>query len=381
MVKPIKIIFVTYEYPPLGGGVATEAKKFVEEFPKYQDFKFDIVTSSLSNEWKSKQVSHNCNLHFVPIGKKSQNNLHFQTPLNMLMFTVNSSRIIHSLTSNHQYHMCHYFGYPGAWPGLLFQKKMPYMISLRGVDVPGYNQKYGLYYHLYRPITLLSWGKAKSIVANSGWLKQMALKTAPKLSIKVIPNGVDSDLFKPMNENDKFKKFTITAGGTLMNPKKNHKLLIDAFAQFHHAYPDSQLLLFGSGPLENALKSQINNLGITSSVIFKGRVNQVELSRELPKCHIFCLLSKAEGMSNAALEALACGLPLVMTDVGAAPEMIIDNGVIVSDRLKDIVTAFERIHTNSNRIKMGNASRKMSLKYSWKHTVEQYIKLYCLGSN
>lgn len=254
---------------------------------------------------------------------------------------------------------------------------MPYIVSLRGVDVPGYNQKFGLYYHLYKPLAKLTWKHAQAVIANSRWLADLAQKTLDR-EIRIIPNGVDTDKFKPVAEKDKFKQFTVTAGGTVMGPKKGLEYLMEGFAIFHKKHPESRLLLFGSGVLENKLRHMASDLGIKSCVEFASRVSHDELASQLPRCHVMCLPSLAEGMSNAVLEAEAGGLPLVVTQVGGTEELLDGNGFLIEKRnSQEITVALTKIYENDKqRTEMSKKSRQQAQKMSWQQTAKKYLDVY-----
>lgn len=362
----MRVLFVVYELPPIGGGVANAANHLLKEFANISDIKLDVVTSSVSNDWGVKNLSKNITLHLVPIGNK-KNRLQKQSPLEMLLFTINSIRKIYQLLKQHDYTIAHYFGYPSALGGLLFKSKVPYIVSLRGVDVPGYNKKFGLFYLFFIPLAKVTWQNAKAVIANSKGLKKLALKTAPNIKIDVIPNGVDTQLFKPLPENKKFKKFTVTAGGTVMGPKKGLQYLIRGFAKFHQKHKNTQLLLMGSGIMEKELKSLVKELKIADSVVFTGRLSHQKVAKILPKCHVFCLPSLAEGMSNAVLEAAACGLPLILTDVGGTEEILDGNGEkIHKNDFISIELRLNRIYLNQNlRLRYTTQSRNVSLGLNW----------------
>lgn len=372
-----RVLFIVYELSPLGGGVATAASQLLREFSKHKNLYIDVVTSSLNNKWEKEQFSKNIVIHRVPIGKKPPERYHQQTPWEMLRFTMHSLQKIHWLLKQEKYQIAHYFGYPSALPGYIFRKRVPYIVSLRGVDVPGYNQKFGLYYHLYKPLAKLTWKHAQAVIANSRWLADLAQKTLDR-EIRIIPNGVDTDKFKPVAEKDKFKQFTVTAGGTVMGPKKGLEYLMEGFAIFHKKHPESRLLLFGSGVLENKLRHMASDLGIKSCVEFASRVSHDELASQLPRCHVMCLPSLAEGMSNAVLEAEACGLPLVVTQVGGTEELLDGNGFLIEKRnSQEITVALTKIYENDKqRTEMSKKSRQQAQKMSWQQTAKKYLDVY-----
>ena len=110
--------------------------------------------------------------------------------------------------------------------------------------------------------------------------------------------------------------------GTVGNltTKKNHALLLEAFADLRRSAPHVRLVVVGSGPLDDPLKAQAERLGIADATAFLGsRDDVLEL---LPGFDVFALSSEHEGLPIALLEAMATGLPSVATEVGGIPEVL-----------------------------------------------------------
>lgn len=144
---------------------------------------------------------------------------------------------------------------------------------------------------------------------------------------EVIPNPVSGDMPEPFE--GVRKKWIVSVAR--LKPQKNHKLLIDAFADFEKEYPDYELHIFGVGELEGELKQQVKELNLELKVCFHGFSAQVK--EEIRDSAMFVLSSNYEGISNSMIEALAMGVPVISTDcpVGGSAAYIQDgiNGVLV----------------------------------------------------
>lgn len=124
----------------------------------------------------------------------------------------------------------------------------------------------------------------------------------------VIANPLKDDLPLPF---DSDRKKTVVAVGRF-NPQKNYKLLIDAFAQFSKSYPDYTLEIYGDGALRQTMEKYIAKIGLTEKIILCGFCKNVH--ERIKDAGMYVMSSDFEGLSNAMLEAMALGLPVISTD-------------------------------------------------------------------
>lgn len=171
-----------------------------------------------------------------------------------------------------------------------------------------------------------SYRKAEKLILQTEDMKRCFPDDIQRKS-SVIPNPVSTDMPEPFTGE---RKKQIVAVGRLQ-PQKNHKLLIDAFADFHKRYPDYELHLFGIGELEEDLRHQAEALHIADKVIFRGFSSNVQ--KEIWDSAMFVLSSDYEGISNSMIEALTMGVPVISTDcpVGGSRTYIENdvNGILV----------------------------------------------------
>ena len=118
-------------------------------------------------------------------------------------------------------------------------------------------------------------------------------------------------------------KLVIGAVGRMM-AQKNHKKLLDVFAEVHKINPNTHLVLIGTGELENDLKQQANELGITDSITFTGVLSNV--NEWYSAFDVFVMTSLYEGLPVVAIEAQAADLPCILTDT-ITPEVKINENV------------------------------------------------------
>lgn len=166
-----------------------------------------------------------------------------------------------------------------------------------------------------------SYRKAEKLVLQTEEVKRYFSEDIQRKSV-VIPNPVAGSMPEPFQGE---RKKQIAAVGRLQ-PQKNHRLLLDAFAAFHKIHTDYELHIFGIGELENELKNHAKELQIKDYVIFRGFSPDVQ--REIWDSAMFVLSSDYEGISNSMIEALSMGVPVISTDcpVGGS-RTYIENGV------------------------------------------------------
>jgi teichuronic acid biosynthesis glycosyltransferase TuaC len=173
--------------------------------------------------------------------------------------------------------------------------------------------------------------------------------------VRVIPNGVDSGIFYPR---DRFRcrakhgipaeaKVVLSAGALIA--RKGHDKVIEVVSALAADGFRILLIIAGKPGREGNYRAEIENcvsrLGLTHSVRLVGQVSIGMMAELMSAADVFCLASSREGWPNVVHEALACGLPVVATDVGAVPDLIAspDDGAVVPVNDKQALAAALRV--------------------------------------
>jgi len=222
-----------------------------------------------------------------------------------------------------------HFGYPdgdaatrlGRWLGL------PVTLTLRGTEVPHSRQPV-LHRRLVRAL-----GAAARVFSVSGSLRQLALELGVDADkTEVVGNGVDTGTFQPVDRAAARARFglpdqaqvLISVGG-LVERKGMHRV-IDCLPPLMAHHPDLHYLIVGGasgeGDLRPELEAQVARLGLAGRVHFLGTLPPEALKWPLSAADVFVLATRNEGWANVFLEAMACGLPVVTTDVGGNAEVV-----------------------------------------------------------
>ena len=380
----MKILFFNYEYPPLGAGAANATAYILKE---YSDLEVDLITSSIDDKYHLEKIGENIRIHRLPIGK-NESNLHFQSKKDLLVYFRKAYFFARKLVRlsekmKKKYDLSHsFFSVPCGFISLLlkWQYDIPYIISLRGSDVPGYSDRFTVLYRFITPIIRLIWKKAAFVVANSQGLKNLALANGTKKPIEIIYNGIDTDRFRPEYSMRPKGNFIITPGASRITARKGLKYLVKAIFKLSSDYPNLILKIMGEGNEEKNLKNFVKELQIENRVEFLGRISSEKTTAFYQEASIFVLPSLNEGMSNAMLEALACGLPILATDTGGTKELLKEreNGFVIKMKDSDSIAEKIRLLIDDQDLlmDMGRKSREIAEKMSWKNVARQYIELY-----
>lgn len=371
----MKILMSNYEFPPIGGGAGRANLNLLRQFADNGQLTVDLVTSAPEPGFSIEEFSSNITIYKIGVHKK---NLHYWRKTEVLEWLFKASSEYRKLVGKNDYDAAHaFFAFPTGWLPYRHAAKMPYVISLRGSDVPGYNVRLGVDYKLLAPLFSRIWKSASSIVANSSGLANLANQFAPDLPVGVICNGIDTEQFKPNPDKKNGMPVRLLTVCRLIS-RKRIGLLIEAVKLLKDRNIDVQLNIAGEGNLLCELKKLAGDMSVTDKVNFMGLVAAVDLPGLYRGNDIFVMSSAHEGMSNAMLEAMASGLPIVTTRCEGVEELIADNGIVVDGFEPELIAqSVQRlIEAPREREQMAVAARRRALTFSWQNVANQYLDCY-----
>ena len=229
-------------------------------------------------------------------------------------------------------------------------------------------------------------GRFDRIVAPTGSIIDalIAEENVDGARCRTIPNGVDMGRFRPATPQRRadlraalgFKDSARLIGCVAsFSPVKRHVDMIAAFAQVRARLPDAHLLLIGEGALRQAAERQIAELNLSTSIHLLGARGDVE--NILPALDAFVLASSSEGLSNAILEAQACGLAVAATRVGGNPDLVRDGdtGLLVPAQTPDaLASAMHDLLADAARATQFGRQARANVER--KHSLEAMAQAY-----
>lgn len=207
-------------------------------------------------------------------------------------------------------------GVAALWLARAFRK--PLAITARGSDVTELPD-----YAIPRARIRRAIAGADALIAVSAGLKRRLVELgAPEEKVTVLRNGIDTALFRPGPREEMRTRLglsgpvLISVGGLI--PRKRHHLAIDAMALL----PGATLLILGAGPEHAALEARAAQRGVADRVRLLGPRPHAELPAYYGAADLSILASSREGWANVLLESMACGTPVVASDIPGNPEVV-----------------------------------------------------------
>ncbi|MHC4711726.1 MAG: glycosyltransferase [Planctomycetota bacterium] len=370
MSRLIRVVVLNCEYPPLGGGAATATEKIIEEFARLP-VEVDLVTSSPSSK-STRQINDRCRGHFLPVGKKD---VHYWTNRELMTYAFRSFACARELHRERRFEVCHaFFTLPAGAVAWRLRRRFPFIVSLRGSDVPGFSGRYRRLYGTAKSLFRRIWRTAAAVTANSNDLAALAQETLPGLAVDIIPNGVDTGLFRPGEPSA--RPPTVLTVARLI-PRKNVATAVRAAAALAKDLPGLRWTIVGEGPLEDELLTLAKSLGVGDKVALRRYVPRGEMPDVYRSADAFLLTSGREGMSNTVLEALASGLPVVASREALSGMDFPQAHVVGTHDPEAAARALLDLLTNEDkRSSEGTGARRTAEGYTWAAAAEMFCALY-----
>jgi len=203
--------------------------------------------------------------------------------------------------------------------------------------------------------------------------------------VHAVPKGVDAEWFQPAGPNLRselgIEHKRVVLGVGRFVPIKNMTLLVNAFARVAQSDPSAHLVLVGEGPEQASLVALADRRGVTKRVTFAGYVPQDQLGPYYRTADLFVLSSDFDNSPNVVLEAMACGLPAVSTNVGGAAEYIVPGrgGDLVAARDENaLASAIEHWLNDAERRRIAGTFNRQRVveQFSWRASAQRLLEVY-----
>ena len=267
----------------------------------------------------------------------------------------------------------HYF-YPDGVAAARISDRLgvPLVITARGTDINLIPQ-----YRIPRRQIMWAAQRAEAIVTVCDALRDRLIQMGvDEGKITTLRNGVDPAIFSPVERATARKRLGVS-GRTLLSighliERKGHHLIIEAMPSL----PEYKLIIVGAGEWEAKLRKLVTDLDLENRARFVGEVPQSELKYYYSACDATVLASSREGMANVLLESIACGCPLIATNVGGTSEIIRhqDAGLLITERTSQAISGgvrdlFEQLPERAR-------TQAYSRNFDWEPTTEGQLRVF-----
>jgi glycosyltransferase involved in cell wall biosynthesis len=378
LVDEMRILMLNNEFPPLGGGTGTVNDAILRQLAGVVEIEVDLVTSALGRRAETEQYADRIRIIKVPVNNA---NLHHSSNRELLAYAARALPVALRLQRAHPYDLCFaWSAVPAGGVALALRRLtgLPYLVRVCGPDIPGFERRYGPLYPVLAPTIRRIWHGADVVVAKCAGEADMIRGVDARIQPMLVANGVDLAAFAQAD---------IPAAGPLrvicvarLIERKGQQHLIEAVRRLVAGGVGVELELVGTGDARPALDAQVSAAGIAQHVRFLGYVPREAIAERYAAAHVFALASYNEGMSVATLEALAAGLPVVVTRTGGTAELVDDrsNGFTFDWADVDALVKHLRVLASDRDLarRMGAASRQRAAQFSWAAAAGRYLEIF-----
>jgi len=367
----MKIVQTPVRFYPFIGGVENYVYNLSKELIK-RGHKVTVICANEQNT-KKIEIINGINVKRLSyIGKIANTNITLRLPFELLKEDFD---IIHTHLPT---------PWSADWSAIFGKlKNKPIVLTYyNDIVARGFTRYISKFYNLTSLKMLLRLSN-KIIIIQPSYLNRSPYLKKYKNKIEAIPVGVNTEIFKPLDiEEDETTMFFLSVLDKF-HEYKGLEYLLKALKIVKSEIKNVKLIVGGEGDLKPFYQEIVNSLGLKDNVMFVGFIPDNKLVEYYNRCSVFILPSYSsdqEGFGIVLLEALACGKPVITTEiVGVSNDVKKFNaGKIVKARdVKSLANAMlELLQDRHLRRKMGRNGRKIAEKYSWKSIAKVIEKIY-----
>ncbi|MEI7769580.1 MAG: glycosyltransferase [Chloroflexales bacterium] len=374
----MRILMLNNEFPPLGGGTGTVNRAILARLAGVPGLEVDLVTSALGYRAERERLAERVRLIKVPVANR---NIHHSSGRELLTYAALALPAALRLHRARPYDLVFaWSAVPAGGVALALRRLagLPYILRVCGPDIPGFERRYGPLYPVLTPTIKAIWRGARRLVAKCQAEADMMLAVQPGMHIDLVPNGVELGAFPPAPIADGGPLRLICVARLIERKGQHH--LIAALRQLVDQGLDVTLELVGAGDARAVNEALARRLGLAERVSFAGYVPREQIAARYAAAHVFVLPSYNEGMSVATLEAMAAGLPTIVTRTGGAEELVEEgvSGNIVP--WADVGALADRLRAPAQSRdlarRMGRAARARAQGFSWDAATARYLAMF-----
>jgi len=349
------------------GGVQMHIDRLAHHLSKLEDVELHLITFG---DKKKEHKRGNLRIHVL----KRWLPWYFYLPFEVLILRREILKINPDIVHAHDTYL------PYSTAAALVSKKYPTLLTVH--DVVAEKIKFvGGYRFLTRLVTIphekYVLSKIQNIIVCSQFNKEI-INSMTSSKVYVIPNGVNLPSIQNIQSRS-LPMSSIFYVGMLLK-SKGVDILISAIPIIKKSIPDACLYIAGAGKEEAKLKNLVKELNVEGNVKFLGFITEEEKYAYYKSIDIFVLPSLFEPFGIVLLEAMACGKPIVASNVGGIPYIVEDGKTGLLFESENVEDLAEKIVTllkdKESREKMGKAGKERAKEFTWEKVAERTVEVY-----
>jgi glycosyltransferase involved in cell wall biosynthesis len=375
MPEAARILVLSYEFPPLGGGGAKVVHGLVAELAR-MGHEIDLVTTRFRRAPLRERVGSASVYRVASLRLRGDRSNAFE----LACYLAWASSLLARLMRHRRFDLCHaHFAFPDGVLACVLHRVtgLPYIITVHGSDVPGYNpDRFTVLHRILRPIWRKVVVEAECVVCPSKTLSSLVRANEGRARTVVVPNGFDPGRLEPGRP-----KYKVVLAVSRLFERKGLQYLIEAFSDLDTDY---ELQIVGDGPYRAALEARAAARG--SEIRFCGWLDNQspELADRFERASIFVLPSEAENFPVSLLEAMAAGSAIITTSGTGCADVVGDTALLTPPRdVAALRAALQRlVEDDELRRDLGARARARVVEnFTWDAVARRYAEIYreCAG--
>jgi glycosyltransferase involved in cell wall biosynthesis len=374
----MKILILCHEFPPIGGGYGTYARRLAAELVK-RGHRVSVLTG------RYKDILHDNlggKLHIHTVWSSRKSKTHNNIIRTFTAYVVLGYLKARKMIREERYDVVHAFSsIPAGFLGYLLKRRRGpgIVLTIAGSDVPYHTNLKAVVW--LRPLIRLIWRHMDAVISSTRYLIRIAARTYPDAdrNFVVIAGGihqVEGDA--PQKKKDNRDRCFMLTIGRLVDIKGIQDVL-QALADLktRREVANLEFRIVGDGPYRKQLVKLAQKYGVTGQVVFLGYVDEVKKNEELALADFLITTPRFDNAPYVLLEAMTYGLPIITTDVGGIAEVVDETtGLLVKkSSIDEIAGAIVTMVKNRDNFKRETIVER-SKKYNWDRVTDGHLELY-----
>ena len=279
--------------------------------------------------------------------------------------TMSQSKVVHLMANSGW--AWHLFAAPAIWIARF--RGVPVVVNYRGGEAAQFLAR-------SQALVRFSMRRAVGLIVPSAFLQEVFARFG--MTATIVPNIIDLARFKPRDAFRAGSAHLVVARN--LEPLYDNATAILAFKIVQSRWPAARLTIAGSGPEEQQLRQLAESLGLSDLVQFAGRLERDAMAMLYRSADIVLNPSLADNMPNSVLEALACGVPCVSTNVGGVPYLVQDRVTAMlvppADPAAMALACQEILQSDDLRRQLSAAGLEEVQRYTWERVAPLLASAY-----